>query len=132
MQRCTEAGGNDRPRRKASNNPGIYRGGQVFLQFESMAYKAGSLTPFWPYGALGVPGVIGRLASAVALSTVLTATAGTPAAAAPATLTCLNSLLAPNSPARLLFNSKLRKVPVRLAALAYDSGSSVIKWFTTT
>src|SRR6266852_668710 len=55
----------------------VYRGGDVFLQFESKAYKAGSITPFWPWGALGVMGVIARLASAVAASMVLTATAGT-------------------------------------------------------
>lgn len=110
----------------------VYRGGDVFLQFESKAYKAGSTTPFWPFGALGVMGVIGRLASDLAVATVLSATAGTPAAAAPATLTGTKSLLAPNNPARLLFNSKVRNVPVRLILLAYDAGAGAIKWFVTT
>ncbi len=110
----------------------VYRGGNVFLQFESKAYKAGSLTPFWPWGSLGVMGVIGRLASNVAAAMLLTATAGTPAAAAPATLTGTSSILAPNNPARLLFNSVLRTVPVRLLVLPYDSGGGVIKWFVTT
>lgn len=110
----------------------IYRGGDVSLMFESKAYKAGSTTPFWPWGALGVTGVISRLASDVALITVLTSTTGTPAVSAPATLTGTKSILAPNNPARLLYNSKLRTVPVRLQLLPYDSGAAVIKWFTTT
>jgi|SRR5947209_6447683 len=107
----------------------IYRGGNVFLQFDSMAYKAGSITPFWPYGALGVMGVIGRLASDLALPMVLTSTTGTPAASAPATLTATKSLLASNNPARLLYNSKLRHVPCRLRVLPADVGAGVIKWF---
>ena len=32
----------------------IYRGGNAFLRFMSKAYKAGSISPLWPYGALGV------------------------------------------------------------------------------
>lgn len=110
----------------------VYRGGNVFLQFEGKAYKAGAITPFWPWGALGVTGVIGRLASAVASANVLTATAGTPAAAAPATLTATLALLAANNPARLLFSSELRTVPIRLRVYPVDSGGGVIKWFTQT
>lgn len=110
----------------------VYRGGNVFLQFESKAYKAGSITPFWPWGALGAMGVIGRLASAVAAAMVLTATTGTPAVASPATLTGTLSILAENSPARLLYSSAVRLVPVRLRLLPYDAGSGVIKWFVQT
>ncbi len=110
----------------------VYRGGQVSIQFDSLAYKAGSRTPFWPYGTFGLAGIIGRLASNIALATVLTSTAGTPAAASPATLTATYSLLAPNNPARLLFSSKLRKVPVRLACLLYDTGGAAYGWFSTT
>ncbi len=107
----------------------VYRGGNVHLQFEGLAYKAGAITPFWPWGAIGTMGVIGRLASDVASSTVMTALTGTPAVASPATVTASKSILASNNPARLLFNSKLRTVPIRLILLAYDSGGSVIKWF---
>ncbi len=110
----------------------IFRGGQVSIQFDSLAYRAGSIAAFWPYGTLGLAGVIGRLASNIALATVLTSTTGTPAVASPATLTATFSLLAPNNPARLLFSSKLRKVPVRLACLLYDTGGAAYGWFTTT
>src|SRR5438876_1049383 len=81
----------------------VYRGGDVFMMWASKAYKAGSITPFWPWGtALGLMGIIGRLASDVAAATVLTAASGTPAATTgPATLTGTKSILAPNNPASL-------------------------------
>ena len=110
----------------------IYRGGQHFAQGESISYKAGSTAPFWPWGALGVMGIIGRLASDVAAAMVMTSTAGTPAVAAPATVTANKSILAENNRLGLMFNSKLRTVPIRLRWLPYDAGSSVIKWFVTT
>jgi hypothetical protein len=121
---------------------GVYRGGNVFFDYECKAYKAGSQTPFWPWGTLGVmqavgsaPTPIGRLASGVASATVLTAVAGTPAATSPATLTASKSILAPNSPARLLFHTRLRQVPIRLLALPSDAtngGTTTTTWFTTT
>lgn len=110
----------------------VYRGGNVFMQFEGKAYKAGVITPFWPWAALGVMGTVGRLASNVAAAQVLTAKAGTSAAASPATLTSTLAMLAANFPARLLYSSVLRTVPVRLRVYPYDSGSGVIKWFTMT
>ncbi len=127
---------------------GVWRGGNCFLQFVSIAYKAGSLAAFWPYGgaanAAGAIGIlvddtvsapnklpIGTLASSVAKALVLTAAAGTPAAAAPATLTATYALLAKNNNGRILFNSKLRDVPVRLRLYPYTV-SSVTKFFATT
>ena len=67
----------------------IYRGGQAFIQYTGKAYKAGAITPLWPWGSMGVVATsaapIGRLASDVAKSLVLTAVSATPAATAPAT-----------------------------------------------
>jgi hypothetical protein len=125
---------------------GIYRGGNVTADLESLAYKAGSLAAFWPFGgtlagngALGTlinPGAgntpIGILASDLAKPFVMTSTPGTPAAANPATLTASKALLRENFPAALLFNSKLRRVPVSLRFYPVDAGSGVIKHFTTT
>lgn len=110
----------------------VYRGGNVFLQFESKAYKTGSITPFWPWAALGLHGTSGRLGSNVASAMVLTAKAGTTASTTPATLTGSKSILAPNSPARLLYSSVLRTVPVRLRVYPVDTGGGVIGWFTMT
>lgn len=113
---------------------GIYRGGSGYLQFNCKAYKDGSVAPFWPWGALGVLATtnapIGRLASAVGSAMVLSSTANTPAAAAPASLT-MAAILAENSPAKLLFNSKLRQVPVRLRAIPSVS-TGTMKLFTLT
>jgi len=115
----------------------IYRGGDVFLQYECKAYKAGSTSPFWPWGGavlgqmLTAAAPIGVLASGVAKATVLTSTANTPAAAAPATLTGSLSILAPNNSAKLLFNSKLRRVPIRLSLLP-SLNAGTVTWFLTT
>lgn len=119
----------------ASAIDAIYRGGVAFLMFDSLAYKAGSTSPYWPWGSMGVmltaAAPMGRLASDVAQAMVLTAAANTPAAAAPATLTAPKSILAPNQSARLLFSTKLRKVPVRLQLLPTLSAGTVV-WFTLT
>lgn len=113
----------------------VYRGGNAFCMFDCKAYKAGSTTPFWPWAtALGLMSTaaapIGRLASDVAVSFVLTSVANTPAAAAPATLTATKAILAPNFSGDLLFNSKLRRVPIRLQFLPYLSTNHL--WFALT
>lgn len=113
----------------------IYRGGDCKVQCDSKEYKAGSTAPYWPYGALGVMATtaapIGRRASDVAMALVLTAAANTPAAASPATLTGTYAALAPGFDGRLLFNSKLRRVPLMLQLLPSEA-SGTVKWFATT
>lgn len=113
---------------------GIWRGGNCFMMFDSIAYKAGAITAFWPWGALGTllttAAPIGRLMSAVASAHVITAVANTPAAAAPASLTATLAILAPNQSAKLLYNSKVRHVPVRLQYLPFDATGGTFKWFT--
>jgi hypothetical protein len=113
----------------------IYRGGDCYLMWASKVYKAGSIAPFWPWGALGVmltsAAPMGRLASAVATAMVLSAVANTPAASTPASLTASKSLLAPNQSGKLLYTSKLREVPVRLQILPTEA-SGTVTWFTMT
>ncbi len=114
----------------------IYRGGNCFLNFTSIAFKAGSLTPFWPWEALGVmasvANPIARLGSDVAKAMVLSSTANTPAAASPASLTASKAILPPGTPAKLLYSSELRKVPVRLMLLPYVISTGVVGWHTMT
>lgn len=114
----------------------VHRGVDVSCVFECKAYKAGSLTPFYPWGTLGVLAAtatpIGRLASAVASAFVLTSTANTPAATSPASLTATLAILAPNSNLELLFTSLVRNVPNRLSILPADAGGGSIKHFVTT
>ncbi len=100
----------------------VYRGGNVFVMGLSKTYKTGTITSFWPYAVLGDGGVIGRLASDIAQAAVLTGTPGTPASGTSETATL--SLLAPNSPASILYDSRVRNMPIRFQVL-YDGTS----WF---
>jgi hypothetical protein len=136
---------------------GIFRGGQCSIDFVSLASKPGSLGAYWPYGgAINVLGPtlgilydpnqaqalpIGQLASNIAKPLVLTVTPGTPASSvaqggfglpnSPMTLTGPLALLKENFPAKLLFSSKLRKVPISLRFWPYADGSSRIRFFST-
>jgi hypothetical protein len=115
----------------------IWRGRNVTLEYTGKAYKAGSIVPYTIVSsALGIltnaANPIGRLASNLAVASVLTAVANTPAEASPASLTASKALLAPGYPVKLLFTTKLRKVPVKLQLLPYDAGSGVLRHFSMT
>lgn len=110
---------------------GIYRGGNCFIDFESKVYKAGSMTPWWPYGALGVmctaAAPIGRQLSAIAAALVMTVVPATPAVSTTPqinTFTASKAILPPDSNLKLLFTSKLRTVPIRLLLLPSDTGAN--------
>jgi hypothetical protein len=109
----------------------IFRGTDAFIQTEFKEWKSATLAAAYPWATLGQIGVIGRLASNVAKALVLTATAGTPAAAAPATLTATLALLAQNSNPRAMINSRLRTLPCRFMLLPADI-SGTLKHFATT
>lgn len=113
----------------------VYRGSNGFLNFTSRTFKAGAMTPFNPWGggtlgkvfAAATP--IGRLARDVAASMVLTVIASTPAAGstpAVSTFTASLALLAPNTRAELLFDSKARSVPISLLLLPSEVTSGVL------
>ncbi len=109
----------------------IYRGTNWFFQTEFMEVKQATNAASYPWGsAFGVAGIIGRLASDVAAALALTATAGTPAVATPATMTATKTILAPGSNPHNQWNSRLRTTPVRLVMLPVDTGGGVIKSFT--
>lgn len=108
----------------------IVAGCDWHLQADAMEYKTGPTNALGQIATLGQLGVIGRLGSDIAQSLVLTATAGTPAAATPGTLTATKAVLAENFNSRLIFSSELRKVPLRWTLLPYDS--SGIKFWTST
>lgn len=118
----------------------IYRGlSNVYLQGNGLEWTAGMLRALFPYGAADVPasgsgyigsGVIGRLDSNVAGAIVLSAVSSTPAAAAPATLTASLCAIAEGFPVKLLYNSKLRRLPGRWRVYPYLD--SVMKHVTVT
>jgi hypothetical protein len=122
----------------ASVVDGVHRGYNVACQLTALEWTAGVLLAAFPYsaviGATGAgylsAGVIGRLWSAVAGPMVLTATSGTPAAAAPATLTATLAIVHEGFDFRMVFDSKLRKTPLRFRFLPYLD--TQIKWFSVT
>ncbi len=95
----------------------IYRLGRYRLTVDSLTYKSGTIAAIWPFGSIGTGGVVGRLLSGIAAAAVLSATSGTPAAAAPASLTAALSILAPGFEVNLLYSSRVRKVQVDLEVL---------------
>lgn len=106
----------------------IYRGVDAEISLNALEYSAaGMQSAFWPWNAtIGNPGVIARLGSAIAASMVLTSTASTPAASSPASLTAARAILAPGFNVSLLFNSKLRRVPLRMKCLPNDGFTALI------
>lgn len=117
----------------------VYQGIAEFLiQANGIEWKAGLLAAQYPYGAavpasgaayIG-PGVIGRLDSAVAGVMILSATSGTPAAAAPASVTATYAIITEQA-VRIILTSKLRKLPGQWQCLPYDdSGTTKIVTLT--
>lgn len=96
----------------------VNQGADVYFDMELIEANAASIpTILWPLsGTVGSMGVIGILDSGKWLSLVLTAVAGTPAAATPATLTAARTLIKENFNVRQTFAPKLRTVPLQLRA----------------
>lgn len=115
----------------------LYRGASGYVNANLREYKAGSKAILWAVGGgtlgqiMSATKPVGILASDQAVAFVMTATANTPAAASPATLTVSKAWIAPNYNPRLLFDSRLREVPIRLSMFPSDS-SGAVTLFTTT
>ena len=110
----------------------VYRGGNLFIQVESLERTVNSINAFWPYAALGRMGVIGRLGTAIAKEFKMTAIAGTTASSAPSPsiLTFPSVLIEQGSANELLYASRLRRVPLLLRVFPVEDGG-VEKWFDT-
>lgn len=112
----------------------VYQGAELFTQFTAIEYNAAKMGALlFPYS--GTPGtyfdmgLIGRLdvldlalTNNIAQQLILTALAGTPAAASPATITLPLSVLAEGFPVEILFAPALREVPLRLRQYPNASG----------
>lgn len=116
----------------------IYRGiADVFIQGTSIEWLTGVVAAMTPYAAMTAtgttyfgPGTIAVLDSATAKVLVLTATASTPAASSPASMTATYTILAENFDVKWALDSKLRKMPLRFRVYPYLD--TVIKFFTAT
>ena len=79
------------------------------------AVAAGNI--YWPVAAPGLAGVIGDVGTDMASALLLTiANVATPAATHPASITFTKSKLASAFPVRMLFASRLRRIPLRMIA----------------
>ncbi len=115
----------------------LLRGGDAFYSATFREYKAGSISvltrPFG--GTLGLltnaANPMGVLASDKAQALVLTATANTPAASSPASLTASKALLAENYPVKIVHDSRLKELPVRMRLYPYASSSDTIFFSTS-
>jgi len=95
----------------------IFRGGAQFSDWTMLEYNAAAaLSAFYPFGSawLTMDAVIGVLDSSKYGSLVLTAVAGTPAAASPATVTLPRSIIMEGFDVALLMAPDLRTVPMRM------------------
>ena len=103
----------------------IFRGMEMFAEYTLLEYNATKAAlAMWPYGSgyLNMSVVIGTLDSANAKQIVMTALTGTPAAAAPATVTFPLAILAEGFPVQLLFAPDLREIPIRQRLYPNSSG----------
>jgi len=104
----------------------VYRGGNCRISWEAIAFRYGSVVPYWPWATLGTMGTVGRLGSTYGGNLVLVAAPGTTAADFPTigqlhmqAITAQNAILVPNNNFDLIFDSRLRKVPVALQLLPF-------------
>ncbi len=115
----------------------IMRGADVHLSATLREWKTGSKALLWAIGG-GVLGKIfsaavpcGSFASDLASALVMTGTAGTTAQATLATLTGSKAFPAANFNPKILFDSRLREIPMRLILFPYASGSDLVAFSTT-
>lgn len=126
----------------------VYQGKEMFVLMNLIQSTdtSGTVLPkpklaFWPYattgsgatlaGDWGTPGVIGRtdVGSSIVQELVLTATAGTPAASSPASVTFPRAIVAEDVPIRIpLQSSAIRNYEITMRI--YPDSSGV--FFTTT
>ncbi len=115
----------------------IQRGAECAIEMLCREWKAATIGAAWQaltgtFGVLSsVASPIGRLGSDSAQALVLSSTANTPAASAPATLTATKAILSPNFNVNSAWDSRLRELPLRFLLLPYTSGGSVLFCSTT-
>lgn len=115
----------------------VWRGGNVSCTYTALqARVASTVSAFWPFSSnrwqlSGSANPIGRLASDMAGPFIMTSTAFTPAAAQPASITAGVAIIAPNFSFEDLYDSRLRKIQIRLQYLPYSLAGAVV-WAVAT
>lgn len=102
-------------------------------QFEGVLIEyAKGIVALNPYGAFGTQGTPGIFKYSLAAALVLTAIAGTSAAASPATITAAKAILADGHQAKLVYGPDLRVVPIKMDLLPYILAGSTVGNFVQT
>lgn len=117
----------------------VYRGGDHRLSFIAEEQISGAMKAFWPFSAtatatyaiadMATHGQVGRLGTTIGKNIVLTAVAGTTAAASPATLTAL--VYPTEETKEMVFDAVLRKFPCDFRMILQDY-TAVKKFWTST
>lgn len=112
---------------------GVYRGKDRYINLVAEEWDLEGLRrAFQPFidadaiSDIGEVGQVGRLLTNLAGILVLTAVAGTTAAAVPATFTANKAIIAPGFPLRSLLATRHRKLPLRFLLLPYVDGSDIV------
>ncbi len=105
----------------------VFQGIQMFIDYRLIEYnQAGVIKAMWPFGTthLNMASPVGVLAvgSSKAKQLILTAVAGTPAAATPASVTLPRCILAEGFNVELLYAPDLRIVPISQRVYPDTSG----------
>ena len=110
---------------------GIYRGfGSVQLIVTFKEWNTHIRDIIWPYGTLGIPGIVGRLDSDQAGAIVLTPQVGSPAATVgPASFTAEKAILSDQNDVSMLFGPVETDMPVIFDLMMYDD-SGTEKFFS--
>lgn len=116
----------------------VWRGGDVACRYDVLqAQTPGAVAAYWPWSnnqflLTNAANPIGRLASDLAKIFIMSATANTPAAVlGQASITASKAVVPPDYNYEALYDSRLRKISIRLQFLPYLSGSDVI-WASVT
>jgi len=114
---------------------GVYRGGDCFLSVVFKEWKdpvSTLIANMFVPADLGAVGEVGELITNFAKALVLTAQAGSPAAAAgPVTITASQAITAADNDMEFLLGNLQRDVPVLFQLIPYDD-SGTLRWFSIT
>lgn len=115
---------------------GVYRGADVFLSMVFKEWKTPVkeriLNMFSPTDS-GQVGEVGELITNFAKQIVLTAQAGSPAAAAgPATLTAAQAILAADNEIEILLGNLQRDVPIMFQLIPYVTSGEILRHYELT
>lgn len=96
----------------------VHLGADMTLEMILLEYLKG-IAALWPFGTWGALGAVGTFKSALAKPLVLTAVAGTPASASPATWTASMAVISDDHQGKIRYGPEVRTVPLKFDLYPY-------------